>query len=76
METIGRGKANVRFGSMDPAHVEEVEDAMCESSSSSDAGALGFMKPNILTLHYTFCNSASFAKHGPVILGPSSAKQR
>lgn len=27
------------FGSMDPAHVEEVEDAMCESSSSSDAGA-------------------------------------
>ena len=37
-----RVKANMRFGSMDPAHVEEVEDAMCDSGSSSDGGALGF----------------------------------
>jgi len=28
------------FGSMDPAHVEEVEDAMCDSGSSSDGGRL------------------------------------
>lgn len=32
------------FGSMDPAHVEEVEDAMCDSGSSSDGGAVASLR--------------------------------
>ena len=34
--------AQWRFGSMDPAHVEEVEDAMCDSTGSGvSAGQSG-----------------------------------